>query len=133
MRAPREVSAAHNGDLTIAVAGPGPVSCDLEVLADRTPAIWRGLLGDERFELAKAIGHHAHEDEAVSATRVWSASEALKKVGAMIGAPLIFMSSTDDGCVVLSSGKFKIVTYATELREREGKFVIAVLSEVDGL
>ena len=131
VRATRVVSAAHNGDLTIAVAGPGPVSCDLELVAARTPAVWRGLLGDDRFELARLIDQRTQEGEAVSATRVWSASEALKKVGAMVGAPLIFMSSTDDGCVVLSSGKFKIVTYATELREREGKFVIGVLSQVD--
>jgi hypothetical protein len=54
----------------------------------------------------------------------------MKKVGAGIDAPLVFVSSTPDGCVLLSSGNFKIVTYATELREREGKFVIAVLSEI---
>ena len=130
VRAPREVSAAHNGDVTIAVAGPNPVSCDLELAVDRSPSIWRGLLGDERFELAQLIERRGQENGVVSATRIWSASEALKKVGAMITAPLIFVSSTDDGCVVLSSGNFKILTYATELREREGTFVIAVLSDI---
>jgi enediyne polyketide synthase len=131
VRAPREVSAAHNGDLTIAVAGPKPVGCDLELVAERTPSVWRGLLGDERHELAQLVARRAQEDGDVSATRIWSASEALKKAGAMITAPLMFVSSTDDGCVLLSSGSFKILTYATELREREGAFVIAVLSQVD--
>jgi len=37
----------------------------------------------------------------------------------MITAPLIFVSSTEDGCVFLSSGKFKILTYATQLHERK--------------
>ncbi|HEU4509653.1 MAG TPA: type I polyketide synthase [Pyrinomonadaceae bacterium] len=131
VRARREVSAAHNGDLTIAVAGPKPVGCDLELVAERTPFVWRGLLGDERNELAQLVARRAQENGAVSATRIWSASEAMKKAGAMITAPLIFVSSTDDGCVLLSSGSFKILTYATELREREGVFVIAVLSQVD--
>jgi enediyne polyketide synthase len=131
VRTPRAVSAAHNGDVTIAVAGSGPVGCDLELVADRSPSMWRALLGDERFELAQLIERHAQESGVVSATRIWSASEALKKVGAMISAPLIFVSSTDDGCVVLSAGNFKILTYATELRDREGTFVIAVLSQAD--
>lgn len=131
VRTPREVSAAHNGDITIAVAGSKPVGCDLEVVADRSPSLWAGLLGDERFELAQLIERRAQENGDVSATRIWSAAEALKKVGATITAPLIFVSSTDDGCVVLSSGNFKILTYATELREREGTFVIAVLSQTD--
>jgi enediyne polyketide synthase len=131
VRTPREVSAAHNGDITIAVAGSKPVSCDLELVADRPPCVWRALLGDVRIELAQLILRRAQESGVVSATRIWSAGEALKKVGAMITAPLVFVSSTKDGCVFLSSGKFKVVTYATHLREREGKFVIAVLSEAD--
>jgi len=128
-QAGRFVSASHCGDLTMAVAGSTPVGCDLEKVEDRLLSVWRGLLGDERVELVQQIERHAHENPAVSATRVWSASEALKKVGAAIDAPLVFVSSTPDGCVFLSSGNFRIVTYATELRQREGKFVIAVLSE----
>jgi enediyne polyketide synthase len=126
----RFVSASHCGDLTMAVAGPTPVGCDLEKVEDRPSNVWRGLLGDVRMELVKQIEQRARENASISATRVWSAGEALKKVGAGIDAPLVFVSSTPDGCVLLSSGNFKIVTYATELREREGKFVIAVLSEI---
>jgi enediyne polyketide synthase len=128
-QAGRFVSASHCGDLTMAVAGSTPVSCDLEKVEDRSLSVWRGLLGDERVELVQQIERRAGESPAVAATRVWSTGEALKKVGAAIDAPLVFVSSTPDGCVFLSSGNFKIVTYATELREGEGKFVIAVLSE----
>ena len=129
VRAPREISAAHNGDTTIAVAGSKPVGCDLELVADRPPCVWRALLGDTRIELAQLIGLRARENPVVSATRVWSAGEALKKVGAMITAPLQFVSAPEEGWVLLSSGKFKVATYATPLSEREGKFVIAVLAE----
>lgn len=125
----RFVSASHCGDLTMAVAGATPVGCDLEKVEDRPPSVWRALLGEVRMELAQVIERRAPEPPAVSATRVWSAGEALKKVGAAIDAPLVFVSSTADGCVLLSSGRFKVFTYATELREGEGKFVVAVLSE----
>ena len=125
----RFVSASHCGDLTMAVAGATPVGCDLEKVEDRPPSVWRALLGDVRIELAQLIERRTRENPVVSATRVWSAGEALKKVGAAINAPLVFVSSTADGCVFLSSGNFKIFTYATELREGEGQFVIAVLSE----
>lgn len=125
----RSVSASHCGDLTIAVAGSRPVGCDFEQVEDRPPCVWRALLGDVRIELAQLIERRTRERGVISATRVWSAGEALKKVGALITAPLVFVSATADGCVFLSSGKFKVVTFATQLREREGKFVIAVLSE----
>jgi enediyne polyketide synthase len=131
VRAPREVSAAHNGDITMAVASAKPVSCDLELVEERSSSLWRGLLGEARSELAQLVARRTQESEAVSATRIWSASEALKKVGATITAPLVFVSATDDGSVFLASGKFKILTFATQLHERQGKFVIAVLTEAD--
>jgi enediyne polyketide synthase len=125
----RAVSAAHCGDFTLAVAGSKPVGCDLELVEDRPPCVWRALLGDVRIELAQLIERRTRENPIVSATRVWSATEALKKVGALVTAPLVFVSATTDGWVSLSSGKFEVLTYATELGGREGKFVIAVLSE----
>jgi enediyne polyketide synthase len=131
VRAPREVSAAHNGDITIAVASSKPVSCDLELVEDRPPCVWRALLGDARIELVQLLLRRTQEDGVVAATRIWSAGEALKKVGALITAPLVLVSATNDGCVFLASGKFKILTFATQLQERKGKFVITVLTEAD--
>jgi enediyne polyketide synthase len=131
VRAPRQVSAAHHDDVTMAVAGSRPVGCDLELVEDRPPCVWRALMGDARIELAQLVGRRTQENPVISATRVWSAGEALKKVGAMINAPLVFVTAAADGCVFLSSGKFKIVTYATQLHERAGNFVIAALSEAD--
>jgi enediyne polyketide synthase len=127
----REVSAAHNGDLTIAVASSKPVGCDLELVEDRQPCVWRALLGDARIELAQLVERRTQEKGVVSATRIWSTSEALKKVGAAVNAPLVLVSASDDGFVLLASGKFKILTFATQLHERKGEFVIAVLTEAD--
>ena len=115
----------------MAVAGPRAVGCDVEQVEERSPSVWRGLVGDARMELAELIERRTRESASISATRVWSAAEALKKAGATTTAPLIFVSAAADGCVVLASGKFKVVTYATPLRECEGKFVIAVLTETN--
>ena len=78
----------------MAVAGSRPVGCDFELVEDRSPSVWRALLGDVRIELAQLIEHRTRESGVISATRVWSAGEALKKVGAMITAPLVFVSAT---------------------------------------
>ena len=132
VRARREVSASHHGDITLAVAGSRPVGCDLELVEDRPHDIWRAMLGEARSELARLVVSRTHESEGVSATRVWSAIEALKKIGSPISAPLVLVSSTDDGFVLLASGKFKILTFVTELHEHQGRFVIAVLTEGAG-
>lgn len=124
----RSVSAAHHQDLTLAVAGPGPIGCDLEPVADRPPCVWRALLGDERIALVQLVERRASENPVVSATRVWAASECLKKAGATVNAPLVFVSSSSDGWVLLSSADFKIATYAAQIRVAASKVVIAILA-----
>ena len=75
----RSVSAAHYQDLTLAVAGTGPIGCDLEPVSDRPPCVWRTLLGDARLELVPVVERRANENPDVSATRVWAAGECLKR------------------------------------------------------
>src|SRR5207244_12452687 len=57
-----QVSVAHAGDLTLAVAGPGPLGCDLEPVTPRPGLVWRDLLGQERPALARVITEHNDED-----------------------------------------------------------------------
>jgi enediyne polyketide synthase len=123
--APCSVSAAHSGDLTLAAVAPEAVGCDLEVVTSRDPAVWRDLLGAERFHLAKLIA--SGEDFNRAATRVWSAGECLKKSGAMANAPLVLASTSPDGWVLLSSGAQTIATYCAEVCEITDKLVVGVL------
>jgi enediyne polyketide synthase len=123
----RSVSAAHHQALTLGIAGKGPIGCDLEPVSDRPSDVWRALLGDERTALAQVVERRAKENAVASATRVWAASECLKKAGAMINAPLIFESSASDGWVLLKSGDFKIATYSAQIRTEASKVVIAIL------
>jgi len=79
--------------------------------------------------LSGVIALEAKEDPDTAATRVWAASECLKKSGAITGAPLVFSSATTDGWVLLSSGRSTIATYCAHLRDVQGTLLAAVLME----
>ncbi|HEY4426303.1 MAG TPA: SDR family NAD(P)-dependent oxidoreductase [Pyrinomonadaceae bacterium] len=122
-----EVSVSHAGDTTIAVAGKGPLGCDIESVVDRPTSVWRALLGTDRYALAKLVAREADEDQTVAATRIWSAIECLKKAGSMIGAPLVLVSSVGDGWVNLASGPLIITTVVAQVRGDQNRQVLALL------
>lgn len=125
-----EVSVAHSGDTTIAVAGRGPLGCDIESVMNRLSSMWRALLGPERYALAELVAREAGEDEATAATRVWSATECLKKAGTMVGAPLVFVSSMSDGWVKLAAGSLIITTVVVQVRGDPNRLAITLLFPV---
>ncbi|HEU4455752.1 MAG TPA: SDR family NAD(P)-dependent oxidoreductase, partial [Longimicrobium sp.] len=86
---PLAVSAAHCGELTLGVAGLGPLGCDLERVTPRPASLWRDLLGADGFRLAEEIARQAGEELDAAATRVWSARECLRKAGLPHDAPLV--------------------------------------------
>src|SRR4030095_5986739 len=90
---------------------------------------WLELLGENRAALANIIVRQAHDDRAAAATRVWAASECLKKAGAVFDAPLLFVSTRADSWVLLSSGRLMIATYVAQVRDHQDGLVIAVLVE----
>jgi enediyne polyketide synthase len=126
-----DVSAAHAGPFTLAVAGPSPVACDLEAVNGRDDESWRALLGAERWRLAETLAQRAGEERRVAATRVWTAIECLKKAGAAWSAPLLLGSSGPDGWACLQSPEAVVATCATRLRGSPEVVVLAVLMGKD--
>ncbi|MBN2563242.1 MAG: SDR family NAD(P)-dependent oxidoreductase [Phycisphaerae bacterium] len=124
----RAVSAAHAGDLTLAVAGPEPIGCDVEPVTARSGEAWRDLLGPERFALAEVIAKETSDDRDRAATRVWAACECLKKASVTLDAPLVLASSQRDDWVILSSGSLVVATFVAPVRGTEGLLVLAVLT-----
>jgi enediyne polyketide synthase len=124
----RNVSASHCGDLTMAVASNTPVSCDLELVAPRTPETWSDMLGVERFKLAEVISRETKETLDVAATRVWTAVECLKKAGAGITAPLTFTRAASNGWILLASGELKIASGVVERTGGKSELAIALLT-----
>jgi enediyne polyketide synthase len=111
-----EVSAAHAGGLTLAVAGGGRLGCDLEEVAARPAEVWRELLGDGGLKLARRIAGERAESLDTAATRLWSARECLKKAGVAAEAPLVLDMVAADGWVTLRSGALTVATCATMVR-----------------
>ena len=124
----RHVSASHCGDLTMAVAGSCPVGCDLELVVTRPSEIWSDMLGGERFKLAEIISRETQETLDVAATRVWTAVECLKKAGAGMAAPLVFVSASPNGWVLLASGELKIASGVIKRDGKEEELAIALLT-----
>ena len=112
----------------MAVAAHSAVSCDLELIVTRSPAIWRDILGVERFKLAEFISQQTQETLDVAATRVWTSVECLKKAGSGIAAPLVFNSASPNGWILLASGELKIVSGVIKTDGEQENLAIALLT-----
>jgi enediyne polyketide synthase len=121
-----EVSASHGGGVTLAVAGTGVLTCDVEAAAERTEDDWAGLLGGELLGLRDLLAAESGESVAVASTRVWSALECIRKAGSMTQA-LTASRVHDDGWVLLSAGEARIATRAMTINGRPDPVVFAVL------
>jgi len=124
----RDVSASHCGDLTMAVASNSPVGCDLELVTTRRSEIWSDVLGVERFNLAELISRETQETLDVSATRVWTCVESLKKAGAGMNAPLVFIRAASNLWMLLASGELKIASAVVQMNGVKEELAIALLT-----
>ena len=125
---PLAVSASHSNGLTLAVAAPEEVGCDLEPICSRSEDVWRDLLGPERWLLAQLIAHQAQEDIHTAATRVWTAMESLAKAEASQNGPLVLSPSIDSkGGVSLAAPDAMITTSLVRFRGYPTPFAVAVL------
>ncbi|MFZ0771783.1 MAG: SDR family NAD(P)-dependent oxidoreductase [Candidatus Sulfotelmatobacter sp.] len=130
VQAEMAVSAAHANGLTLAVAGPQTVACDLEAVCSRPEQVWRDLLGSERWRLAELIAREAGEDFQTAATRVWTALESLKKAAAPPDIPLVLLSWSQEkpSCVSLAASGFMIATSIVCFRDDTTPFAVSILA-----
>jgi enediyne polyketide synthase len=120
----KSVSVAHADEFTLAVAGEGRLGCDVEPIISRSASIWRDLLGPERFKLATRISSGKSFDEA--ATRLWNATECLKKTGLPPDAPLVLDADPVDGWVLFRSGSLTIATWIAAIRGAKAPLAFAL-------
>jgi enediyne polyketide synthase len=64
----------------------------------------------------------------MTATRVWTSVECLKKAGAGIAAPLVFASAASNGWILLASGELKIVSGVIKRDGAKEDLAIALLT-----
>ncbi len=123
---PLVISVAHNDGLTLAVAAPDVVACDLESIEQRPEETWRDMLGPDRWMLARLISNQALEDLDTSATRVWTAMETLAKAQAAQSGPLVLLSCSVDRDRVVSFSAPDVVIATSVLRFRDNPAPLAV-------
>jgi enediyne polyketide synthase len=128
--APFAVSAAHSNGLTLGVAAPTTVACDLEAISPRPDDMWRDLLGSEHCRLARLIASEAEEDFQTSATRVWTAIESLVKAGSPPSTPLALISSSVNhkGGVSLAAPSVTIDTSVVRFQGHSTPVAVAILT-----
>jgi enediyne polyketide synthase len=126
---PLSVSATHAGPLTLAAAASGTLACDLEPVAPRPEAEWLDLLGPDGARLAELLAGALDEPLDAAATRVWCARECLKKAGAMLDTPLLAAEPLAAGCVALTAGPLRCVTWVFPVAEVGGPLALALLTE----
>ncbi len=105
-------SVAYDRDWKLEVRAAVPVGGDLESVEARSPDRWTALLGASRFELAQVVAALVKERGDVSATRVWTAMEALKKAGAPPAAPLVVDPDSSSRWTVFRSGTATVFSSA---------------------
>ncbi|WP_407319791.1 SDR family NAD(P)-dependent oxidoreductase [Isoptericola halotolerans] len=103
-----EVSSSHHAEFTVAVAGPGRVTCDTEAVVERSDGTWEDLLGAE-WPLAQEIATSTDDDLHEAASRVWGAMECVRKAGH--ASIRLALTSTTDDRVVIGAGPYRIATW----------------------
>lgn len=121
-----KISAAHAGDLTLAVAGMTTVACDLESVVERDQQTWHDLLGNH-YDLIQVISQDINETSEKAATRVWTARECLKKAGALLETPLTIKESAQDGWVLFAAGEMTIASTMITLKSHDTFLALAIL------
>lgn len=125
------LSASHQNYLTCAVTGVRAVGCDIEAIVPRATRTWQDLLGPERVQLATFLAAQTGEDMDTIGTRLWAASECLKKAGALVNVSLRFGARKDDGWLLLKAGLLLISTYVARVHSEKNPLVFAICSAVE--
>ena len=119
-------SSAYSEDWKLAVDSAIPVGCDLQSVPHKYAGDWESMLGKEGFRLAEVVAGIAREQLDVSAIRVWTAREAMKKAGLAASAPLIVDPDSSAQWVVFNSGDSTIFSSLIESPAAETTICVAV-------
>jgi enediyne polyketide synthase len=124
------VSSAHMDGLTLGVAGPHLVTCDLEPVRQRPDHVWNDLLGLEGWNLAQFIASHTGEDLQTAATRVWTALESLKKAAKRQDGQMVLLPNAwqGQGCVALEMAGLKISSTLVRFRDNPLPVAVSILT-----
>jgi enediyne polyketide synthase len=83
------------------------------------------LLDPEGFKLASVVGELVGEPVDVSATRIWTVKEAMKKAGFSAGTPMVVDPESAADWVVIRSGPAAVYSCVIAARGAEPAMCVA--------
>jgi len=119
-----KVSVTHSKELSLTITGIQDLSCDIEPVIKRDS--WTDLLGSHH-NLVEIISQQAHENIDNAATRVWTARECLKKVGALPETPLTIKTVTNNGWILFRAGNMTIASSVLTMKNTQQPLALAIL------
>lgn len=128
----RYISIAHSNAVTITATATRPLGCDVEPLRSLDDDSVPELLGHTGVGLARSIATLTGEDMHQSCLRVWTAKEAVYKIGRVVNAQLHLLSAPGDGWVTMSAGDARVAVGVVRGTEEFQSIVIAVAAERAG-
>ncbi|YCK39903.1 type I polyketide synthase [Actinomadura sp. ATCC 39365] len=125
-------SASHHAGYLMVAIGTRPIAVDWEAVEGAPTQRWDSLLSTSDAQVARQITVTAGEPNTWAAARIWTAREALAKLGAGPSDPLILVPETrDDGWLLMHSGQRRIAGLVTAVRELPSPVAIAVCLQGD--
>lgn len=109
-------SASYCEDWKCVVDSAQSVGCDLQNVLQKSEADWRALLGENAIARATFIQKTFAEPLNLSATRIWSVREALKKAGLNSHAPLVFDPASTQNWIRFHCGDTTVISCATDVK-----------------
>jgi enediyne polyketide synthase len=122
-------SVAYSRGWKLTTDGKVPLGCDLQDVLRKEAADWRALLGLEAFRTVEAVSDMIRESLSISATRVWTAREAMKKMGLAATAPILVDPASTKRWVIFKSGNTAVFSSTIDTAAREAATCVAVAIE----
>ena len=120
-----EISLAHDGRLCLCTAGNAPQGCDIAPVTSRNRQNWTSLLGKNKDTLLDTlIDGTDHLDRA--GTRIWAATEALRKAYGNIDALFEIVGKENDAVLFrakTSKGSIFVLTISVDLTRGPGRII----------
>lgn len=124
-------STSYSGGWKLEIDGATPVGCDLQCVMRLNARDWKSILDKEGFKLAEVVTSTTRGQMDISATRVWTARESMKKIGLSSDAPLVVEPDSSSQWVVFNSGNITIYSSLIDSTNIEEVICIAVAIQSD--
>ncbi len=121
------VSVSHSAGHTLAVSADVDLACDVEVVSERSAETWRDMLGLESHAAARQLADRSEEPFDVSATRLWGASECVRKLGLPRETPITLSTPLGNGALRLHVGRTEMLSFSARLAGADAARIFSLL------